>query len=73
MKHSAHITFITGSMTQVYVDAESADHARAILVSRFPAGYVKHIAAWPVYEPRRSREVGRMPIGLNSGFGELVV
>jgi hypothetical protein len=60
-------------MTQVDVEAQGVDHARAIQIAKYPAGYVKAISAWPIREHRPVKEIGRIAVGLDSGFGALVV
>lgn len=71
MKHSAHITFITGSMTQIDIEAADADHARDLVFAKFPPGTVSHVSAWPIREPRTFVRPDVRP-SFDSAFGALV-
>jgi hypothetical protein len=73
MKYSVHLTFLSGNMTRVEVEADSRTEARNKVMNKLPPCSVESVCAWPVMEPRPMKEMGRMPVGLDSGFGALVV
>jgi hypothetical protein len=73
MKYSVHLTFISGNMTRVEVEADSRTEARNKVLNKLPPCCVESVCAWPMDEPRKSKDFGRIPVGIDSSFGALVV
>ena len=73
MKHAVFVTFVSQNMTRIEVEASSREEARNKVLNSLPACSVESVSAWPIREHRPSREVGRIAVGLDSGFGALVV
>lgn len=71
--YSVHIVFITQNMTRIEVEASSREEARNKVLNNLPACSVESVSAWPIREHRPNCEVGRIAVGLDSGFGALVV
>lgn len=72
MKHSAHITFITGSMTQIDLDARDAEEARDKVYAKFAPGTVSHVCAWAVNRSPVTVNVAPHTPVFDSAFGCLV-
>jgi hypothetical protein len=70
-RYSAHITFATGSMTQIDIEARSVEEAREKVFAKFAPGTVASVSAWAVNEPRTFIRPGVLPV-FDSAFGALV-
>jgi hypothetical protein len=72
-RYSTHITFATGSMTQIDIEARSVEEAREKVFAKFAPGTVASVSAWAVDRSPVTVNVSSnfIPI-FDSAFGALV-